>query len=246
MSAFARMTVTESRLLAREPGFVFWALAAPTVLLVIFGCIPSFRAPDPDLGGLRLIELYVPVLIGMALTIQALQGLPTSFATYRERGVLRRLRTTPVGPATLLGAQLVTMAATTVISTLLVLLVGRVAFGVGLPAQPLGFVLALLLSAAGLYALGLLIAAVAPTARSTTAVGGLLFFPLMFLGGLWLPREAMPALLRRIGDFTPVAAAVQALQDTSAGSWPQPLHLLVLAGWAVAAGALAAKMFRWE
>jgi ABC-2 type transport system permease protein len=68
---------------------------------------------------------------------------------------------------------------------------------------------------------------------------------MMFLAGLYFPREVMPAVLRRIGDFTPLGAGVQALQDAT-GAWPRPLHLAVLAAFAIAACLAAAKLFRWE
>jgi ABC-2 type transport system permease protein len=67
-----------------------------------------------------------------------------------------------------------------------------------------------------------------------------------FFAGLWLPRDQMPEVLRHIGDFTPLGAGVQSLQDTLAGAWPQPLHLAVMVGFIVVAGLTAARWFRWE
>jgi ABC-2 type transport system permease protein len=69
---------------------------------------------------------------------------------------------------------------------------------------------------------------------------------MMFLAGLYFPREVMPEVLRRIGDFTPLGAGVQALQDATTGAWPQPLHLAVLAAIAIGASLTAARLFRWE
>jgi ABC-2 type transport system permease protein len=172
--------------------------------------------------------------------------LANDLATYREKGILRRLATTPVPPARLLLAQLlVSLAATTAVVVVLVT-VGAVTFGTVVPAQPLGFLLAFVLAAAALFAVGLLLAAVAPSGRVATGLGNLLFFPLNVLAGLWLPRAAMPEVLRRVGDFTPLAAAVQSLQDAAGGAWPRPLHLAVLAAVAAAAGMAAARLFRWE
>lgn len=161
-------------------------------------------------------------------------------------GILRRLRTTPVQPATLLAAQMIMMLGVTVISTAMVLVVVRIAFGTALPANPAAFVLALLLASAALYALGLVVASGASTGRAASAIGTALFFPLMFFGGLWLPRDVMPEQLRQIGAATPVGAAVQALQDSLAGYWPQPVQVGVLIGWALLAAVVAGRMFRWE
>jgi ABC-2 type transport system permease protein len=74
----------------------------------------------------------------------------------------------------------------------------------------------------------------------------MLFFPLMFFAGLWIPRAQMPASLRQISDFTPLGAAVQGLQDSMRGAWPHPAGLAVLAGYAVVFTVAAVRFFRWE
>jgi ABC-2 type transport system permease protein len=122
----------------------------------------------------------------------------------------------------------------------------RSAFAVALPGQVVGFVLAVVLAAAALLALGVFVAAVAPTARAANAAGAILFFPMMFFAGLWLPRAAMPDVLRHISDATPLGAAARAIGDTMAGRWPHALALAVMAGWALAFGAAAIRLFRWE
>jgi ABC-2 type transport system permease protein len=68
----------------------------------------------------------------------------------------------------------------------------------------------------------------------------------MFFAGLWIPRATMPASLRQVSDFTPLGAAVQALQDSMRGSWPHPWGLAVLAGYAVVFTVAAARFFRWD
>ncbi len=83
--------------------------------------------------------------------------------------------------------------------------------------------LAFLLAAVGVFAIGLFIAAVAPTGKAGNAIGTLLFFPSMFFAGLWTPREVMPGVLQRIGDFTPLGAGERALHDAMTGHWPNLL-----------------------
>ncbi len=241
-----RLLITEAKLYLREPALVLWTLAFPPALLIIFGSIPSFREPSSDVGGLRPIDLYVPIIIGLVLAMTAVNALPATLASYRERGILRRLSTTPLSPARLLLVQVLLTLAVEIVVLVLVLGIGRVAFDVPLPARPLGYAAGYLLAVASLFGIGLLIAAVARTGRAANAIGMVLFAPMMFFAGLWLPRAAMPELLRRISDATPLGAAVQALHDSSVGLWPQPLHLAVMAGYAVLFGALAVKYFRWE
>lgn len=246
MTGLPRLTLMEVRLFLREPLAVFFAVVFPALLVGILGNVPSFRVPARDLGGLRVIDLYVPIAVTFVLVMLALNVAPTALATYRERGVLRRLATTPVRPAALLAAQLAMNLATAVVAVVLVLAVGGLWFGVALPRQPLGYALAFLLAGAAVFAVGLLLAAVAPNARSAQGLGSLLIFPVMFFAGLWVPRAVMPEVLRRIGDFTPLGAGAQALQDAAGGAWPQPLHLAVMAAYVAVFGLLAARTFRWQ
>jgi ABC-2 type transport system permease protein len=172
--------------------------------------------------------------------------LPPVLAGYREKGVLRRMRTTPVGPVRVLAAQLIVMLVTAVVAVATLLLVARFAFGVVLPRQLAGFLLTTLLAALALLAVGLLVTAAAPGGRAANALGAVAFYPLVFLGGLFLPIPAMPATLRHISHATPMGAAVTAMQDTTNGHWPHWVSLVTLLAWAAGAALAAARLFRWE
>jgi ABC-2 type transport system permease protein len=236
----------ELRLFLREPFSLFWIVAFPTVLLAILGLIPSFREPSADLGGSRVIDLYVPVNVLLAMIMAGIQALPPVLSGYRERGILRRMSATPVRPAALLAAQIVLHFAAALVSALLVIAVGRLAFGVALPGQVPGYLLALLLGALGALALGAAVTAVTPTTKATTVVGSVVFFPAMFLAGVWVPVQAMPDVLQRIVEYFPFGAASQALNQAAEGGWPDWTHLGVTAAWAAVLIAAAVRWFRWE
>ncbi|GAB2610281.1 ABC transporter permease [Pseudactinotalea suaedae] len=246
MTALRLLTLTEIRLFLRE--WMNWAfvIGLPPLLLVILGAVPDLREPDPGLGGLRAIDVYTPILIAMAVCFMAFTSLPTVIADYRAKGVLRRMRTTPVRPQAVLGAHLVMSLLMAVLTLTLLLVLSSVVSGVALPGNPVGYLAAYLLMAASLFALGLLVAALAPSGQAASGIGTVLFFPVLFFGGLWVPREAMNDTLRTISDFSPLGAGVQSLQDAGAGGWPQLVPLLVLVGWTLVAGGLAARYFRWE
>jgi ABC-2 type transport system permease protein len=232
------LTLTEARLLAREPLALFWGLAFPMALLAVMGVSAG------DVGGVPLVTIYEPIVIAFVSVVFGLQGLPVQIAAYRERRILRRLATTPAGPARVIGAQLIVSLTVVLAATIGVLAVGRLGFGVPLPRQPAGFALVVVLGATATLALGLLIGALAPTARSAGAAGTVLFFPLMYFAGLWTPQ--MSATTRHIGQYTPLGAAAQALRDSMAGAWPHPSALLVLGGCTLVGAAAAARFFRWE
>ncbi|MCP3767128.1 MULTISPECIES: ABC transporter permease [Streptomyces] len=237
---------TEVRLFRREPGGVFWVLLFPTLLLAILGSIPSFREADPSFGGLRPVDAYVPVAVLLGLIVGGVQGMPQTLTAYREHGILRRMATTPVRATALLGAQMLVYGGAALLSALLSLAVGRTAFGVPLPRQPFGYLLALLLAVAAALALGALLSALSRTAKIAGAVGSAALFPAMFCAGVWLPVQAMPDLLAGIVGWTPFGAAAEALNQAAAGDWPGGIHLAVLAAWTVLLTAAAVRWFRWE
>lgn len=244
MHAFRQILRIEARLYLRDLPTLLTIVGLPTLILVVLGFIPSLREPDPNFDGQTFVNYFAPSLLVVTLAMVGVNTMPMAMATYRERGVLRRLATTPAPPAALLAAQLVVALAAILASALLLIVVGRLAFDVPLPRHPLGFALAFVLGTAALLALGLLVAAVARTTKAAQALAVPLFLLTMFFGGVYLPRFLLPDAVARIGDYTP--PGVQALLDAWTGTSPQPLHLAIMAVIAVAAGASAAKLFRWE
>jgi ABC-2 type transport system permease protein len=245
-SALARLTVTELKLFLREPMLVFWTVAFPLLLLVIFGLIPSFKETHPGYQGLTVLETYVPIIIVTMLALLSFFSLPVTLATYREQRILRRLQTTPAGPARVLTAQLAVTVSAAAVMVTAILVLGRLAFAVPFPEAPGIWVVVALLTAACTLSLGLLIAAIAPNPRVAAATGNILFFPLMFFSGLWLPIPSMPEMLQHISHATPLGAAWESFQAADLGHWPPALALGTMAAYAVAFGLAAARMFRWE
>ncbi|MFF1324271.1 ABC transporter permease [Streptomyces chartreusis] len=236
----------EARLFAREPGSLFWILAFPPLLLAILGAVPAFREHQDGLGGLRIVDTYVPVTVLVGMIVAGVQAMPVGLTGYREQGILRRMSTTPVRPSALLSAHMLVHGSAALLSALLALAVGRLAYDVRLPGQPYGYLLALVLAVLLALALGSVISAVSGTVKIAGAVGTAVFFPMLFSAGVWLPVQAMPDLMADIVGFTPFGAAAQALSAAMAGDWPGWSHLAVMAVWTVALSTAAARFFRWE
>ncbi|MEV7044673.1 ABC transporter permease [Amycolatopsis sp. NPDC051061] len=244
MNTFTKITTTEAKLFLRTPFMAIAGILLPAAVLLAVGAIPGMTEPSPAAGGFRFIDAWVPSVIVISLAMLALQSIPGAVATYREQGVLRRLATTPVHPANLLGAQLLIHVVIALAGIGLTLGVAHAAYDVPLPKHPPAFLLTLLLGTVSMFALGLLAAAFARTAKSAGGFAMIAFLPTMFFGGVYLPRPLLPEVVRRIGDYVP--PGTQPLQDAWVGTGVQPLQLVVLAGFAVLGTALAARYFRWE
>jgi ABC-2 type transport system permease protein len=245
-SAFGKLLQNEGRFAWRVPVGLLLGVGIPVLALVIMGVIPGANKPVQSLGGLTVFSTYFPVLIALAIGMIGLNSLPGHLADYRQQGILRRMSTTPVPPAWMLAAQVVINLALAVLALGILVTAGLAGFGLGAPGQPGGFALALVLTIAAMFAIGLWIAAIARSTNYAALIGNLMFYPMLFFAGLFFPRQEMPAVLRDIGNWTPLGASVQALQDSMRGVFPSASLLLALAAWAVVFGALAVRFFRWE
>jgi ABC-2 type transport system permease protein len=245
-AAFAKVVRNEARLTWRTPTGLIVGVGLPALLVVIFGELPKDHVHHSSLGGLTRFTVEVPVLIAFVIAAMALYNLPVPLASYREQGILRRLSITPARPWWVLAAQVIVNLVFALAGLAIVLGVGAVAFGESAPRSPGGFVLAVVLCLAAMFAIGLAVAALARTAGGAHAIGAALLLPLMFFAGLWLPRQEMTAWLADVSEYTPLGAAGQATQDAIAGTFPPAALLLTLAGYAAVFGFLAARYFRWE
>ena len=244
-AAFRMIVLNESRIARRLPLGLLTGVMLPTVLLVIIGSIPKNRTHLKVLGGLTTFNAYVPIFLAMVIAALAFYGLPIPLALYRDQGILRRLSTTPVPPAWVLAAQLVLNASFAVAELILLLVVAMTGFGIAAPKSAAGLVVALSLSIAGVFAIGLWVSAIARP-RTAGILAAACFFPLMFFAGLFFPRAEMPRALLDVSNLTPLGAAVQAIQSALLDGFPPISPLLVLPAYALIFGALAVRFFRWE
>ena len=245
--SMTQITRTEAKLFFRDPVPLFFGLVFPTLLILALGFFfPGFDEPDPAFGGLRYIDVYSNTILALGLATLGLVTLPPILGLYRQLGILRRLRLTPVGPARLLVAQLIVHSAVALLSGGLAFTAALVFFDVPFPAEPLWFLVSFVLTTASIFAIGLLIGARVATTNGGVGWGMGLYFPMLFFAGLWVPRFVMSDGLRFISDLTPLGSGVQAMEDSWLGSGPDPLNLIVLLAWAVVVSGLAVRFFKWE
>lgn len=256
MSSLSKLTLAEAKLFLREPMSAVFGVLFPTVLMLGLGAIPALREPSEEFDGARFVDVWAPTSLVLGLGIVGLQHVPQVVATYRERGILRRMSTTPVHPGKVLAAQLVVALGAALTSAVLLVASARLVLDVPLPGRPFWFAASFVVGFGALLAVGMLIAAVSPTSRVATGLATLAYMAAMFTGGVFLPRFLLPEALVRLGDYTP--PGVQALLESWSGgaaaaaagagttSPPLQLQLGIMLVVAAVAGAAAARLFRWE
>src|SRR4051812_21571137 len=197
MTRLASLTASELRLLARDWTVLVFAFAFPALCMLILAGVFGSK-PDPGYAMQRPDDYYVAASVGVPVLALALVGLPVALASYRERGVLRRLAAFGVSPVQVAIAQAAVTCGLIIVASAVVLALAAPTYGVPHlvhPAQVLGGLAA---GALTLVLIGLVIGLAAPTARAAQAVGLLLFFPLYLLGGGGPPKGAMTPFMRAV------------------------------------------------
>lgn len=241
---------TEFKLFLRDPGAVFFALAFPTVVLLGIGfLIPGARdlvTGVPGLEDVRVVHLWGPVVLATAIATTALVTLPSFVAGYREQGIFKRLATTPMRPGGVLFSHMLVSGTALVAAVVLAMAAGRMAFDLRIPDNWPLLLLVLVLATVAMFSIGMIIAGLSPKASTASAIGTLVYFPMLFFAGMWMPLEMMPDLVATIASWTPLGAASIALNQAWFGTGVPWFELAVVVGYAVVAFPLAVKLFRWE
>lgn len=243
--AFAALLRNEIRLLGRELAPVIWAVVLPFLAAIVTPLVPPVAAPQSFLGGMSFAQVYQPVLILFTVSALALQVLPTVVTQYREFGVLRRLRTTPV-PAWKLLAAIVALVLGISVAMSVLLVVAPALLGLPLPANLPAFAVTTVLAIVSFLAIGALLCGVAKTSRIGAGVGGFVAACMWFAAGMWVPRAVFPPVLQVISDLTPGGAAAGGMLTAMDGGWPPPLAVAVMVAWAVVGFVIAGRKFKLE
>lgn len=236
MNSFALQSSTEIKLFVRDPGAAFFTLAFPVILLV---------ANNSVTGDGSETSPAVPMLTAMVLGMIGMAMIPAYIAEYRHNGVLRRLMATPTRPVSLLMANAAAQLLLALLAFVLLLIVAAALYGDSLGGSVVLFAMVWLLGAFSLASVGFLVAALAPTARSATGIGFMLFFPMMYLSGAMVPKEALPDSVATAGTYTPMGPVTESLREVWEGGTPSPLMLVAMAGVLVVCSGVAARTFRW-
>jgi ABC-2 type transport system permease protein len=242
-----KLTWIEIKIFLREPLGALGTIA-PVVVLVGLGRVVGRRLPPAALANSGFMRVDLPVLASVLIAISAVLSLVTIISIYREGGILKRLRATPLRPQTILTAHVVVKLLITAVSLALMVLAGKRYYPVDVNAPLFGFTIALLVSTWSILSIGFLIASVVPTARFAQPIGAVILYPMIAISGLFAPVASLPPALHMAARVLPLTYAVSLLQGIWKGdAWSAhvgDVTMLVVAF--LVCTALSAKVFRWE
>jgi ABC-2 type transport system permease protein len=243
-----KLTWLEIKIFAREPLGLIGSVAVPVALFLVLSRLTRGRTRIDASNLPRFISTDLPVLASLLIVASAVLSLIAIIAIYREGGILKRLRATPLRPHTILMAHVLVKLIFTAVTLGAMVLAGRRYYPVDADVPLASFVVALLFTTGSLVSLGFVVASVVPTARFAQPIGTLVLYPMIALSGLFIPVESLPPMFQIVARGVPLTYAVSLLR----GIWHGD-------GWLVHAGdvavlsvmfaifmAIAARVFRWE
>ena len=246
LRGLSKLTWIEIKIFLREPLGAIGTLVIPVLVFAVVGRAMRPRELQPPGGSFALVSL--PILVALLIVISAVLSLITIIAIYREGGILKRLRATPLRPQTILGAHIIVKLIFTVASMLLMLLAGRHYIPPGVHVPAFSFALAMLISTWSILSIGFVVASIVPTARFAQPVGALILYPMISISGLFLPLASMPPIFRGVARALPMTYVVSLLRGIWVGE-PWSAHFVDVAAlilFFLLFTALSAKIFRWE
>lgn len=242
-----KLTWVEIKIFLREPMGVLGTVGIPVVLFLALG--KGLAPRTRDLSKLpSFIGAGLPIFASIFIAVGAVLSLVAIISIYREGGILKRLRATPLRPQIILTAHVIVKLIFTGATIAILIAAGRRYFPVELQGSALSFGAALLLTTISILAIGFVIASAVPTARFAQPIGSAILYPMMGISGLFVPLEALPDGWRALAQLLPLTHAVSLLQGIwSGGAWSEHLTevgALILN--LVICVALSARIFRWE
>jgi ABC-2 type transport system permease protein len=243
-----KLTWIELKIFMREPLGAIGTIVFPVLIFIVLGRMFGHGRSASSASNSEFIQAGLPVLASLFITISAVLSLVTIISIYREGGILKRLRATPLRPQTILTAHVLVKLLLTLATLALLILAGKRYYPVGVHAPLFSFTIALLITTWSILSIGFVIASIVPTARFAQPIGAVILYPMLGLSGLFVPIAVLPPVLHAIARVLPLTYAVFLLEGIWSGdAWSAHLGdvaALVLV-FAICI-ALSAKIFRWE
>jgi ABC-2 type transport system permease protein len=243
-----KLTWLEIKIFLREPLGAAGTILIPVLIFVGLGRFAGSGRRAVSLAESSMVRVDLPVFAAILIAISGVLSLVTIISIYREGGILKRLRATPLRPQVILTAHVLVKLLLTAVTLILMVLAGKRYYPVNVDVPVISFTIALLVSTASILSIGFVIASIVPTARFAQPVGALVLYPMLGLSGLFVPVAALSPGLQIVARVLPLTYAVSLLQGIWKGeAWSAHMgDVAALAAVCLVCTALSAKVFRWE
>ena len=248
MRGLFRLTWIEIKIFFREPLGAIGTVFVPVLVFIMLGRVATQLVPAQRVSVSNVFQVDVPVFAAILIALNAVLSLVAIISIYREGGILKRLRATPLRPYTILTTHVIVKLMLTAITLGLTLLAGRRYYPIGTDVPFVAFGLALLIATWSILSVGFLIASIVPTARFAQPIGAVILYPMLALSGLFVPLSVMPSGLQTVAKVLPLTYAVSLLRGIWRGN-PWAMHageVIALVLVFVVCTALSSRVFRWQ
>ncbi|MFL5482025.1 MAG: ABC transporter permease [Gemmatimonadaceae bacterium] len=249
LRGLGQLTWVEIKIFIREPLGAIGTIVIPVIAFIFLGKATAGEtaAPTESFSGL-LAAGGIPTLLALTVTVSAVLSLANIISIYREGGILKRMRATPLRPWTILSAHVLVKLLLTTLTMMLMLLAGKRYFSIGSQVPVGRFTIALLISTLSILSIGFIVASIIPTARFAQPIGAVIFYPMIGLSGLFVPTASLPPKLRAIARVLPLTHSASLLQGIWTGdTWSAHSgDIFALAVVFVICVALTSRLFKWE
>jgi ABC-2 type transport system permease protein len=243
-----KLTWLEIKIFMREPMGAAGTIVIPVVVFIGLGSFAGRTLSPESMTGSALVRVTLPVFAVILIALSAVISLVTIISIYREGGILKRLRATPLRPETILTAHVVVKLLLTAVTLALLVLAGKRYYPTGVTVSVVSVTIALLITTWSILSIGFLIASIVPTARFAQPIGAAILYPMVALSGLFVPIASMPPGMQIIARLMPLTYAVSLLRGIWQGeAWSA--HVGDVAALVVVFAvcvAVSSKVFRWE
>jgi ABC-2 type transport system permease protein len=233
----------------RNPASVFFTVMLPLIFLFIFATI--FGNDEIEERGVKTTTYYVPAIISLAVVSATAVSLAINLTEDRERGLLKRVRGTPLPSSVFVAGRVGNSLVISVLMVVLVAILGRLVYGVSLPDQTIPAILVTLaVGAFSFSCIGFALTAIIPSEDAAPAVTNALLLPLYFISGVFIPDSEIPSGVLQVADVFPVRhffeAFFTAWDPNTSGVGFEFGNLAIVAAWGALGLVLALRFFRWE
>ncbi|HEY2282957.1 MAG TPA: ABC transporter permease [Solirubrobacteraceae bacterium] len=231
----------ERRMFWRNPSAAFFNFVLPLLFLVAGGAILH--------GNQSQLDRLVPAIAGMSVMSTTFTALAYNVVFLRERGVLKRIRGTPLPTGSYLGGVAGNAVTNTALQVAIVIVAGRVFFGIGWPKEWVELIVFVLAGVVCLASLGVAFAHVIPNFESTAAYVNAVFLPVVFVSFYAFDTSSAPEFIRNVADALPLKPLIDGLYGamvTGKGLGDNLDALAVIGLWGLFGIWLAVRGFTWE